>query len=108
MSAEHWKDFRLLRPTAGWIVQIRSDNGTNFVGANKELSNALKEMDNDVIQDKLSKIGIDWIFNPPSSSHMGGIWERQIRTIRQVLTGILHEHSEKSLGVLVSKSQSEI
>jgi hypothetical protein len=26
---------------------------------------------------------------------MGGVWERQIRTIRQVLAGILHEHGER-------------
>ena len=79
----------------GPVRQIRSDNGTNFVGANKELSNALKEMDNDLIQRRLSQIGTDWIFNPPLSSHMGGVWERQIRTIRKVMAGILKEHGER-------------
>ena len=29
--------------------------------------------------------------NPPSSSHMGGIWERQIRNVRNVLDGILEQ-----------------
>ena len=29
--------------------------------------------------------------NTPSSSHMGGVWERQIRTIRSVLTSILDQ-----------------
>jgi hypothetical protein len=27
--------------------------------------------------------------NPPYASHMGGSWERQIRTVRQVLNAIL-------------------
>ena len=34
---------------------------------------------------------IKWEFNPPAASHMGGIWERQIRTVRKVLNVILKE-----------------
>lgn len=33
--------------------------------------------------------------NPPSVSHMGGAWERQIRTIRSVLTSILDQSSHR-------------
>jgi hypothetical protein len=40
----------------GPVREIRSDNRTNFVGANKELSNALKEMDSDIIQNWLVKL----------------------------------------------------
>ena len=29
--------------------------------------------------------------NYPHSNHVGGVWERQIRTIRSFLTSILHE-----------------
>ena len=29
--------------------------------------------------------------NPPAASHMGGIWERRIKTVRGVLAGILEE-----------------
>ena len=79
----------------GPIKQIRCDNGANFVGANKEVSNAMKEMDSGLIQQKLCQFGTEWIFNPPSSSHMGGVWGRQIRTIQQVLAGISHEHGER-------------
>ena len=32
---------------------------------------------------------IEWKFNPPSASHFGGIWERQIRSIRKVLYSVL-------------------
>lgn len=34
---------------------------------------------------------IKWEFNPPAVSHMGGIWERQIQTVRMVLNVILKE-----------------
>jgi hypothetical protein len=32
---------------------------------------------------------IKWEFNPPAASHMGGVWERQIRTVRKVMNAIL-------------------
>ena len=79
----------------GPVREIRCDNGTNFVGAANELQQAINEMDNDQIRSKLRQEGIDWIFNPPSASHMGGIWERQIRTTRKVLTILLHEHGSR-------------
>lgn len=41
-------------------------------------------------------MGCEFIMNTPASSHMGGVWERQIRTIRSVLTSIL-EQSAKQL-----------
>ena len=34
---------------------------------------------------------IEWVFNPTASSHMRGVWERMIRTIRQVLRATLKE-----------------
>ena len=30
--------------------------------------------------------------NVPSSSHMGGVWERQIRSVRNVLAYLLYKH----------------
>ena len=33
-------------------------------------------------------MNISFLFNPPSASHMGRVWERQIRTVRSVLSGI--------------------
>ena len=37
---------------------------------------------------------IDWEFNPPSASYHGGIWERQIRSDKQILSGILLNHGK--------------
>ncbi len=33
---------------------------------------------------KYASKGMQWIFNPPCVSHMGGFWERMIHTIRRV------------------------
>ena len=67
---------------------LRSDQGTNFVGARRELKEALMELDQRKISSELLKDGCDWItfrMNVPSASHMGGVWERQIRSVRGVL-----------------------
>ena len=76
----------------GPVREIRSDNGSNFVGATNELRQARDEMDIDQIRSKLRQEGTDWIFNPPSASRIGGNWERQICTTRKVLTVLLLEH----------------
>ena len=72
----------------GNIKSLKSDNGTNFDGAERELRQSVKEMDNDTIEAYLGKEQIQWSFNPPGASHMGGVWERQIRTVRKVLAGM--------------------
>ena len=78
----------------GPVRQLRSDRGTNFIGAERELREALEEMDDDAIQRYLSNEGCDFMkfkFNVPAASHMGGVWERQIRTVRSVLANLLSQ-----------------
>ena len=70
---------------------ITSDNGTNFVGADRELREAIEQWNQGVIGDYLCQKGIRWQFNPPAASHMGGAWERQIRTVRKVLGSVVRE-----------------
>ena len=76
----------------GVPAKIRSDNGTNFTGAVREMKTALNEIQNSKkVRDNLLMNRITWIFNPPYASHMGGIWERCIRTVRKVLNIIVHK-----------------
>ena len=72
----------------GKPATLRSDNGTNFVGAERELREALAELDHGAVARATTEQGIEWSFNPPQASHMGGVWERQIRTVRRVLAGL--------------------
>ncbi len=69
----------------GAVRHIRSDQGSNFIGAKNELRAALKELDHDKIQRFLAGTQCEFVFNAPSSSHAGGVWERQIRTVRSIL-----------------------
>ena len=80
----------------GPVRQLRSDQGTNFVGAKNELQQALSTLHHEKIQQELAKRNCDWIdfkMNVPEASHMGGAWERQIRTVRNVLATLLTQHA---------------
>ena len=83
----------------GPIRQLRSDQGTNFVGTRTELTQALAEMNQDKIKKKLLEEQCDWFsfkMNVPAASHMGGVWERQIRTVRNVLASLLQDNGQIS------------
>ncbi|XP_043238748.1 uncharacterized protein LOC122390137 isoform X1 [Amphibalanus amphitrite] len=68
----------------GPISRIRSDLGTNMVGADNELKAELARLDVSRLEQFALGKGIEWVFNPPSASHFGGCWERCIRTFRKV------------------------
>lgn len=81
----------------GEVTIMRSDNGTNFVGAEKQLREANGSLNQSHIEKAMQKKGIKWIFNSPAASHQGGIWERQIRTVRRILSALMKEHRRQSL-----------
>ncbi|XP_044174392.1 uncharacterized protein LOC122958023 [Acropora millepora] len=64
---------------------IYSDNGTNFVGAERELKECLDGMNQAKISDTLSQDRIQWFFNPPSAPHFGGVWERLVKSAKKAL-----------------------
>ena len=88
---------RRLISRRGNVSILRSDRGTNFIGADRELRMLFNEMDHHRIQRFMQTSGGDWLvwkFNPPKSSHMGGIWERQIRSVRGILTHLMANHGD--------------
>ena len=73
----------------GPIKQLRCNRGTNFVEEKSELQEALSSMAQPHVQQFLLERNCDWIevsFNVPSASHMGGVWERKIRTARNLIS----------------------
>ena len=69
---------------------IKSDRGTNFTAAESELSKSMQKFD------------IDWQFLPAGASHINGVVERQIRTIRKVFTGLLTEEQRLTDDILAT------
>ena len=69
----------------GFSVQtLYSDNASCFHGANVELRDALAKLNHAKIHSSLRTHGVNWIFNPPAASHQGGVYERQIRSVRKI------------------------
>ena len=80
--------FRRFVARRGRPEKVWSDNGSNFQGGSIELNRALQALDKDAIAEYGVSQSIEWKFNPPLASHMGGVWERVIRTVRKVFLGI--------------------
>ncbi|XP_075150522.1 uncharacterized protein LOC142224628 [Haematobia irritans] len=62
-----------------------SNNGINFIGAERELREAIDDMNQDEFVRTFTTTTTKWNFNPPSSPHMGGAWERLVRSVKTVL-----------------------
>ena len=69
----------------GKPLNIYSDNGKTFVGANKKLQ---REYESTILnlQKNLSTVitdqGTTWHFIPPLSPHFGGLWEAGVKSIK--------------------------
>ena len=66
-----------------------SDNGTNFTGAEKEFSACFKALNQQTIASEMSQKNIKWLFNPTSSPHHGGSWERIVRSVKRTYYAVL-------------------
>ena len=77
----------------GDVLELRCDNGTNFVGAERESKESLKAWNQDQIQKELIQRGCRWIFQPPTASSMSGVWERLVRSAKTVLKAIIGTHT---------------
>ena len=78
----------------GNVRMIRSDNDSDLVGASAELARAF-QMYHIKISNFLKENCGEWIIwkrNPPLSSNMGGNWERQIRSAKEILNSLLKTH----------------
>ncbi|CAC5381869.1 unnamed protein product [Mytilus coruscus] len=78
----------------GPVRHLRSDQGSNFIGGKRELRKAFSEIDTERTRQYLLDNDCDYIefkMHVPSASHMGGVWERQIRSIRNVLATLLNQ-----------------
>ena len=88
--------FQRFQAVRGECVYLRSDAGSNFMGA----LNDNDEFNQDLIQQakqNWERQGKIWDINPPLASHFGGVWERAIGQVRQIIQGYLVTKTERLL-----------
>lgn len=76
----------------GKPAELLSDQGTNFKGGERELSEAFEALQS-AVNDHLAKHQIDFRFNPPNAPHFGGVWEREVRSVKAALYATIQTHS---------------
>ena len=74
-----------MEATRGKPEGVISDNGTNFVGAERDLRELIQSLDQTRIADDVANKGIKWSWNPPPGSHFGGVFESLIKVAKKTL-----------------------
>ncbi|CAI6373964.1 unnamed protein product [Macrosiphum euphorbiae] len=70
----------------GQCTDLHSDNGTNFVGADRTLKTYFKAtVNSNKVHDFLTMREIKWHFIPPASPHFGGLWESAVKSAKKHL-----------------------
>lgn len=84
--------FRRFTSRRGQCKDIYSDNGTNFVGADKLLKEmfdkAKSSLPNEIAQLLITE-GTTWHFIPPHGPNFGGLWESGIRSTKMHLKRVI-------------------
>ncbi|XP_068243762.1 uncharacterized protein [Palaemon carinicauda] len=97
---------RFVKTRGGIPKSVWSDNGTNFAGGQAQILSIFKDLNQRVLHEYGLDVNLEWHFNPLAASHMGGVWERLIRTLRKVLVGFMGTEgrlSDEGLETLFSK-----
>ncbi|XP_076660066.1 uncharacterized protein LOC143363353 [Halictus rubicundus] len=78
----------------GLPERMYSDNGTTFVGANRELVSAYRAALRDPdFQNRTASDGVAWHFIPPSAPHFGGLWEAGVKSVKHHLRRVLGDRT---------------
>ena len=72
---------------------IISDNGTNFVGAEREFEEYVAMWNKEGIEEHLIQRGIRWKINPTAAPHSGVVWERIVRSCQKTMYALLGNRS---------------
>ncbi|XP_025158151.1 uncharacterized protein LOC112589369 [Harpegnathos saltator] len=73
---------------------VYSDNGTNFVGADRELTVAYRAALRDPnFLSSTALDGVNWRFIPPAAPHFGGLWEAGIKSVKHHVRSVLRSYT---------------
>ncbi|XP_075261201.1 uncharacterized protein LOC142352929 [Convolutriloba macropyga] len=73
---------------------IINNNGTNFVGAERELyAEYVAAWNKEGIEENLSQQGTRCKFNPTAATHFGGVWKPLVRSCKKAMYVVLGNRS---------------
>ncbi|XP_062557767.1 uncharacterized protein LOC134222623 [Armigeres subalbatus] len=78
---------RRLSCKRGAPEQIFSDNATCFRGADAVMVRTIKNINKECAE-KMTTAVTAWHFNPPATPHMGGVWERMVRSVKEAMRAL--------------------
>ncbi|XP_033228869.1 uncharacterized protein LOC117180478 [Belonocnema kinseyi] len=102
--------FRRMMARQGHPLRMYSGNGTNLRGASEELKRAVQELHKNEILRQTSKFQIRWNFIPSATPHMGGCWERLVKSVKKDLESTLREQAprEEVLQTLFAEAEYSV
>lgn len=92
-SAAYIQCFKRFIGRRGACETLYSDNATTFVGASKELKEALKRWDIEETHKKLNSFGTKWAFMTAGAPHQGGIYEAGVKSTKYHLRRVIGNQS---------------
>ncbi|XP_055615047.1 uncharacterized protein LOC129761355 [Toxorhynchites rutilus septentrionalis] len=93
----------------GFPQEIYSDNGTNFVGASRELHEEIGRI-HTALGSTFTNAQTQWRFNPPAAPHMGGCWEMMVRSVKSALGSVpvVRKLDDESLATVLAEAESMV
>ncbi|XP_029178118.1 uncharacterized protein LOC114945928 [Nylanderia fulva] len=88
---------------------LYSDNGTNFRGADSELTRHFASVIGDPdLQSAIANDGVAWHFIPSAAPHFGGLWEAGVKSFKTHLKRAVGSHtlSRAELATLLCKIEA--
>ena len=83
--------FTRMTARRGWPKIMVSDNGSNFVAADREIRELVAELDQEQIRRTTANKGVEWYWNPPAAPHFGGVFEALIKAAKRAISAILQD-----------------
>lgn len=79
----------------GNVSEMFSDNGTNFIGGERQLTELRDLLKSQLLENKIEEFcqprGISWKFIPPKAPHQGGLWEAGVKSMKTHLRKTMNE-----------------
>lgn len=92
----------------GFCAHMYSDNGTTFVGADREMREALAACNDPATLDFVQSKGTEWHFITPAAPFQGGIWEVAVKSMKFHLCRVMgtQKYSYEALATLLAEVEA--